>query len=156
MITNQESLLNILREFYLCWEPKPNKAKLWVGKKTNLFVEKNLFPEVPWSFDKLYVDSRLVRKIRDGQNKVRKLQAGERKQVWAKHIETNLNFTRTKENDGLDRIKLKVEGEAGDYFFNSHHRRKYAERLASLGKGEEVNLVLLGGKNLVFVDRVVF
>lgn len=27
-ITSQEDLLNVLRKFYLCWEPKPNKAKL--------------------------------------------------------------------------------------------------------------------------------
>lgn len=102
------------------------------------------------------MDSRLVRKIRAGQNKIRKLRVGERKEVQVEYMGTNLDFFRTKENDGLDRIKLKVEGEIGDYFFNSHHRRKYAEKLASLEKGEEANLVLLGGKNLVFVDRVVF
>jgi hypothetical protein len=28
LITNQENLLNILRKFYVCREPKPNKAKL--------------------------------------------------------------------------------------------------------------------------------
>ncbi|MCE8163688.1 MAG: hypothetical protein I3273_06870, partial [Candidatus Moeniiplasma glomeromycotorum] len=78
-----------------------------------------------------------------------------RKEVWARHIETNLDFIRTKENDSLERIRLEVEGEIGDYFFNSHHRQKYGEKLINLRKGEEVNLVLLGGNRLVFVDRVI-
>ena len=97
------------------------------------------------------MDSRLVRKIR--QKQAKKLKAGERKEVQARYIETNHNFTRTKENDSLERIRLEIEGEGGDYFFNSHHRRKYTEKLMSLRKGEEVNLVLLGGDSLVFVDR---
>jgi hypothetical protein len=71
------------------------------------------------------------------------------------YIKTNQDFTRTKENDGLDRIRLEVEGKKGDYFFNSHHRRKYREKLVGLKEGEGVNLVLLGGSNLTFVDGVV-
>lgn len=101
------------------------------------------------------MDSRLVRKIRTKQRREEKLlQKGERKAIQAKYLETSLDFTRTRENDSLDRIRLEVEGEAGDYFFNSHHRRKYTEKLVGLKKGEEVNLVLLGGKSLEFIDRV--
>src|SRR5271170_6082798 len=103
VITGQEGLLSVLHKFYVCREPKPNKAKLWISKETSLFVEKDLFPEVPWSFDKLYVDSRLVRKIRSKQKQEeRLLPAGERKRVRAKYIKTNQNFIRTKENDSLD------------------------------------------------------
>ena len=169
VITGQEGLLSALHKFYVCREPKPNKAKLWIGneakrnqrtksaiasKENNLFVEKSLFPEVPWSFNKLYVDSRLVRKIRSKQ-KERLLPAGERKRVRAKYIKTNQDFIRTKENDSLDKIRLEVEGQKRDYFFNSHHRRKYSEKLTGLRKGEELSLVLLGGNSLTFVDRVI-
>jgi|ERR1044072_2217241 hypothetical protein len=101
------------------------------------------------------MDSRLVRKIRTRQNQIKELEVGERKEVWVRYVEANFDFSRTQENDSLDRVRLEVEGKVGDYFFNSHHRKKYSEKLASLEKGEEVNLVLLGGKNLVFVDRVV-
>lgn len=162
VITSQENLLTILRKFYVCQEPKPNKAKLWISKKSNFFVEiysaeqKKLFPKVPWSFDKLYADSRLVRKIRSRQKQRENfLLVGERKEVRVKYVEKKLDFVRTQENDGLDRIRLEVEGRARDCFFNSHHRQKYSEKLSSLRKGEELSLVLLGGKNLVFVDRVI-
>ena len=109
-ITGQGGLLSVLHKFYVCREPKPNKVKLWIGdevkrnqRSNNLFVEKRLFPEVPWSFDKLYVDSRLVRKIRSKQKQEeRLLPAGERKRVRAKYIKTNQDFIRTKENDSLN------------------------------------------------------
>jgi hypothetical protein len=171
VITSQEGLLSVLHKFYVCREPKPNKVKLWIGneakrnqrtksviasKENNLFVEKSLFPEFPWSFDKLYADSRLVRKIRSKQKQEgRLLPAGERKRVRAKYIKTNQDFIRTKENDSLDKIRLEVEGQKRDYFFNSHHRRKYSEKLTGLRKGEELSLVLLGGNSLTFVDRVI-
>src|SRR6266480_1898861 len=165
VITSQENLLTILRKFYVCWEPKPNKAKLWIGneakrnqrsKENNLFVEKSLFPEVPWGFNKLYVDSRLIRKIRSKRkSEERLLPAGERKRVRANYIETNHDFIRTKENDSLDKIRLEVEGQKRDYFINSHHRRKYSEKLTGLRKGEELSLVLLGGNSLTFVDRII-
>lgn len=137
VINNQENLLNILRKFYVCREPKPNKAKLWISKENNLFVK---------------ADIRLVRKIKYQQAK--KLQIGEKKEAQAKYIETNRNFMFTKESDSLDRIRLEIEGQKADCFFNSHHRRKYVEKLSNLVKGEEVNLVLRGGRSLVFVDRI--
>lgn len=171
VITGQEGLLSVLHKFYVRREPKPNKAKLWIGneakrnqrtksaiasKETNLLVEKSLFPKVPWSFDKLYVDSRLVRKIRFKQKQEGGLLlAGERKRVRAKYIKTNQDFIRTRENDSLDKIRLEVEGQKRDCFFNSHHRRKYSEKLTGLRKGEEVSLILLGGNCLTFVDQVI-
>jgi hypothetical protein len=94
-----------------------------------------------------------MKKIRDSQDQA--LPAGERKTVQAKYLGSSHNFTYTKENDGLDRIRLEVEGQKGDYFFNSHHRRKYTEKLNSLEKEKEVSLVLLGGRSLVFVDRII-
>lgn len=138
LITNQENLLNILRKFYVCREPKPNKARLWFDKKTNFFIE---------------TDFRLMRKIRDSQDQI--LLAGERKIVQAKYLGTNHNFTLTKEGDGLDRVRLEIKGQKRDCFFNSHHRQKFKEKLSGLERREGLNVVLLGGKSLVFVDRVI-
>lgn len=130
VITNQENLLNILWKFYVCREQSFSKLKRRVFQR----VEVNLVEKT-------------------SQSQV--LPVGKRKKVRAKYVETDHNFAFTKENDGLDRIRLEVEGQKRDYFFNSHHRRKYVEKLSGLERGEEVSLVLLGGRSLVFVDRVI-